>query len=409
MKVFKLNKCRICNSKKLKVIFNIGSQVLATHFPKPSEKDGKKIPLQLVKCSICELVQLRHTVEANAMYTNFYGYRSGINATMRNHLKGIVGSISKKYKINYGNTVLDIGCNDGTLLKSYPKKKLNLIGIDPTAKRFKKYHINLKNKKISSNYFTANNFFKISKFKANYVTSISMFYDIPDPNLFIKDIKKVLHKNGVWVLEQSYLPTMLKKNSFDTICHEHLEYYCFRQIEDLAKKNDLKILDVFFNDINGGSFQIHVSHKTSIQKVNQKNILKIKKNEKKLKIEKEFRKMKKNITLIKKNLLKKLKIIKKKNKQVFIYGASTKGNTLLQYFKIDNKLITAAAERNLEKINLETPGTRIPIISEKKMRDLNPDFLLVLPWHFKNEFMKREKKFLRKTKFIFPLPRLEVV
>jgi hypothetical protein len=236
-----------------------------------------------------------------------------------------------------------------------------------------------------------------------------MFYDLPDPNKFVEDIKKILAPNGIWILEQSYMPFMLKTNSFDTICHEHLEYYCLKQINHLVLKNNLKIINVFFNEINGGSFQVHVAHKNSTIKENLVKIRKILNKEKKLKIDFEFKKLKKNIVKIKNNLLKHLSEYKNLNKKVFVYGASTKGNTLLQYFNINKKLILAAAERNSEKFGLETPGTRIPIISEDQMRKSSPDFLLVLPWHFKGEFIKRERTFLNKIKFIFPLPTLTIL
>lgn len=403
----KIKQCRICKSKKLKEVFNLGKQVIATYFPKKKENDYPKIPLILIKCENCELVQLQHTVNASNLYTHSYGYRSGINSTMKQHLHNISKYIKKNYKINNKDTILDIGCNDGTLLKSYYLKNVNYIGIDPIANKFKKFYP--KNLLINANYFSSENFNKISNNKVKIITSISMFYDLPEPNNFVKDIKKILAPNGVWVLEQSYLPFMLKTNSFDTICHEHLEYYCLKQINYLVLKNNLKIIDVFFNNINGGSFQVHVTHANSEIIENSKKINKILNKEKKLNINLEFKKLKKNINNIKNGLLKTLVKYKKLDKKIFIYGASTKGNTLLQYFNISKKLIVAAAERNTEKFGLETPGTRIPIISEQQMRKSNPDFLLVLPWHFKKEFIKRERSFLKKIKFIFPIPRLEIL
>ena len=403
----KIKQCRICKSKKLKEVFNLGKQVIATYFPKKKENDYPKIPLILIKCKNCELVQLQHTVNSSNLYTNSYGYRSGINSTMKQHLHNISKYIKKNYKINNEDTILDIGCNDGTLLKSYYLKNVNYIGIYPIANKFKKFYP--KNLLINANYFSSENFNKISNNKVKIITSISMFYDLPEPNNFVKDIKKILAPNGVWVLEQSYLPFMLKTNSFDTICHEHLEYYCLKQINYLVLKNNLKIIDVFFNNINGGSFQVHVTHANSEITENSKKINKILNKEKKLNINLEFKKLKKNINNIKNGLLKTLVKYKKLDKKIFIYGASTKGNTLLQYFNISKKLIVAAAERNTEKFGLETPGTRIPIISERQMRKSNPDFLLVLPWHFKKEFIKRERSFLKKIKFIFPIPRLEIL
>ena len=407
MNYIKIKQCRICKSKKIKEVFNLGKQVIATYFPKKKEKDYPKIPLVLVRCKNCELVQLQHTVNSSNLYTETYGYRSGINSTMKQHLHSITKYVKKNYNINNKDTVLDIGCNDGTLLKSYDLKNINYIGIDPIANKFKKFYP--KNLLVSANYFNSKNYYKVSKNKAKIITSISMFYDLPKPDNFVQDIKKILAPNGVWVLEQSYMPFMLKTNSFDTICHEHLEYYCLKQINYLVLKNNLKIIDVFFNDINGGSFQVHVAHANSKIKEKSKKINKILNKEKKLNINLEFKKLKKNINNIKNSLLKTLIKYNKLDKKIFIYGASTKGNTLLQYFNISKKLIVAAAERNTEKFGLETPGTRIPIISEEQMRKSEPDFLLVLPWHFKKEFIKRERVFLKKIKFIFTLPIFEVL
>jgi hypothetical protein len=242
-----------------------------------------------------------------------------------------------------------------------------------------------------------------------------MFYDLNDPNTFIKDIAKVLDEEGIWLTEQSYLPTMIERNSFDTICHEHLEYYTLKQINILAEKHNMRIVDVKMNDINGGSFQVILCHKNSSLSSNNKEIFKILKQEK-LKgyhgshVAHPIRKLIAKINKIKIKVINFL--IKKKNqgKIVHGYGASTKGNTLLQYFNISTDLISVIADRNKDKFGCCTPGTNIPIISEKDSRLLNPDYFFVLPWHFYKSFINREKRYLnRGGKFIFPLPNFKIV
>ncbi len=238
-----------------------------------------------------------------------------------------------------------------------------------------------------------------------------MFYDLEVPLEFVKNIKQILHKNGIWILEQSYLPTMLVMNSFDTICHEHLEYYAFGQIEWMLKRNQLKTIDIEFNFVNGGSFKIYVAHENSMHSPDSNAIKTAIANERSLKLdtEKPYVEFCRRVEKIKRELNTFLKTEKAEGKKIFVYGASTKGNVLLQYFDLDSSLITAAADRNPEKWGCRTPGTNIPIISEADARKAKPDYFLVLPWHFKQEFIEREAEFLKTGgKFIFPLPEIEI-
>ena len=285
------------------------------------------------------------------------------------------------------------------------------VGIDPTGTQFKKYYSN--DIILIENYFSSNIF--IDRFqdkKAKIITSISMFYDLPDPTQFMKDIKTILSIDGIWVTEQSYIGSMLEKKSFDTICHEHLEYYAFKQLEYMAKIVGLKILDVSLNECNGGSFRIFFTHSDNQTfKVNYSNINLLEEYETSLNLDSDltYTLFNEECSIIRKYLCKILTDLKKLGKSIYIYGASSKGQTLLQYFNIDNKLITAVAERNTEKYGRRTPRTDIPIISEDEMRKAKPDFLLVLPWHFKDGFIVREKEYLDNGgQFIFPLPNIEI-
>lgn len=417
MKIKEIKKCRICGNPDLISVLDIGFQSLSGRFPFKGEPDPPSAPLVLVRCNdtknsdACGLLQLKHTVPHDEMYLHNYGYRSGINKTMRDHLKGIVRQVQKIVDLTDGDVVLDIGSNDATLLKYYEIPGLRKIGIDPTGKQFLKYYT--EDIELVSDYFNSSNYYSVSPDKqSKVITSIAMFYDLEIPMDFVKDIKKILHPGGIWVLEQSYMPMMLEMNTFDTICQEHLEYYSLKQIDWMVKRNDLRIFDIEFNDINGGSFRIYVCHNETELKSNQNKIDQAFTNEQKLKLDSEqpYKEFRERVLRIKDELYNFLTDEKSKGKSIYAYGASTKGNVLLQFFNIDHTLITAAADRNPEKWGRRTPRTNIPIISEEEARKAKPDYFLVLPWHFRQEFIKREADFLASGgKFIFPLPKIEII
>ncbi len=403
-----IDRCRIC-SANLEEILNLGEQAIASRFPKEGEADPPVAPLVLCICTgACKLVQLKHTVRPSELYTKEYGYRSGINSTMKTHLNRLVMEIQEIVDLNEDDIVLDIGSNDCTLLKYYTKGRR--MGIDPTGLQFAEHyprHIFL-----NPVFFSRAEYDKMSKERARVVTAIAMFYDLPDPLQFCKDISNILRDDGIFVIEQSYLGTMIEQNAFDGICHEHLEYYSLYQIEYMAERSNLKILAVSKNECNGGSFRVVLAKKNSSVKENRKSIDLFLEEERRLCLgEREtYIKFMKRCTEIKNDLVRFLVNQKIRGKSVYVYGASTKGNTLLQYFGINCNLVSAAVERNPAKFGCRTPFTNITIISEKEMRRENPDFLLVLPWHFREEFLSREKEYLEKGgQYIFPLPKLEIV
>jgi|SaaInlLV_10m_DNA_3_1039740.scaffolds.fasta_scaffold12699_2 NDP-4-keto-2,6-dideoxyhexose 3-C-methyltransferase len=407
----KNHKCRICGKENFSQIIDLGEQTITSSFPWPEESDPPRSPLVLVKCCNCGLVQLEDTVKSEILYTHDYGYRSGINDTMSQHLKGITSKLEDIVNFKEGDVVLDIGCNDGTLLKSYQISGLNKYGIDPIVEHFLDFYPD--DIEVYEGFFNKENYEKAtSGTKAKAITSIAMFYDLPDPGQFVIDIGDCLAENGVWVLEQSYMPTMLEMNSFDTVCHEHLEYYDLKSIMNMANDASLKVFDVELNESNGGSFRIFVCHKSSPYIVNKKSINKLLDRENILESNGmiEFEQFKQRVNSMRENLVNFIKNEVNKGKKIYIYGASTKGNTLLQYYGLDSNLITAAADRNPEKWGRVTPNTRIPIISEEEARRSMPDYFLVLPWHFKDNFIERESDFLEAGgHFIFPLPEFVIV
>ncbi len=344
------------------------------------------------------------------MYGSNYGYRSGLNSSMVRHLQNKVLRLEKFVGLTPKDLVLDIGSNDATSLKSYsvPCKK---IGIDPTSEKFKKYYT--EDIVRVPEFFSAEVFRKhCGDLKAKIVTSIAMFYDLESPLTFAKDVESILADDGIWHFEQSYMPTMLKNLSYDTICHEHLEFYSLQVVKNILEEAGLKILNVELNDINGGSFAVTACKKEAIYEVNHESIDALLNEEKVLGLstDKPYLNFAKRAQIHREKIKTLLDDLAKKNLKVLGYGASTKGNVLLQYCDITTEQISCIVEVNEDKFGSFTPGTNIPIISEDEGRKLKPDYYFVLPWHFKENILKRERKFLENGgKFIFPLPEIEIL
>tara|TARA_Y100000590_G_C15695879_1_gene1005088 strand:+ start:22 stop:1236 length:1215 start_codon:yes stop_codon:yes gene_type:complete len=403
-----MNKCRNCKSKNLLRLFSLGNLSFTGKFPKNKSTNIKKKQLGLVICSKCSLVQLNKSFNLKYLYGPDYGYRTGINQTMTNHMADIKEKLIRRVKLRSGDSVLDIASNDATLLNFYNKNIIK-VGIDPLVNKYFKYYKKV-NYKISD-FFSADKILKKTKNKFKIITALAVFYDAKDPNEFLNDIKSLLQKDGILLLEQADLLSMIKFKTFDTICHEHLYYYSTKVIIEMVSKNNLRVFDIKKNKINGGSTQYFISRQDSKFKINYKSINPVLREEKKYKLEnkKTFINFFKKINHIKFKTQKHLNSIVSKNKKIHGYGASTKGNVLLQYFNINKKYIKFIADRNPKKYNHYTPGTKIKIISEKKSRMLLPDYYFVLPWHFKKEILKREKKMINKgCKFIFPLPNYKI-
>jgi hypothetical protein len=401
----KISKCRSCKNLKIKKTFSLGKQAFTGIFPKYKNESIPNGELSLVYCNNCNLLQLENSFDKKKLYGDNYGYMSSLNSSMTSHLSR-KANLLKKYNIINGDLIIDIGSNDGTFL-SFFEKKFNLIGIDPTIKKFRK---NYRKDIIKvENFFSKNALTSYTKKKAKLITSIAMFYDLDDPIKFAEDVYELLDKDGIWHLELSYMPLMIKNLSYDTICHEHLEYYSHNSIKYIFDKVGFSIIDIQLNDINGGSFALTLSkNKNSNNKLvewllNQES----KDNINNISTFKEFflkiSKQKKDL----KNLLENLIDMKKK---VYGYGASTKGNVILQFSNINSKLLPLIGEVNSFKFNRYTPGTKIKIVSEAAIKKNKPDYLLVLPWHFKDFIVKKEKKYLDSGgKLIFPLPQIEII
>jgi thiol-disulfide isomerase/thioredoxin len=405
-----IGKCRNCNSSSIFDVMKLGNQFLTGVFPKSPGEIVTNGPVDLAWCEKCALLQMRQSYDVAEMYGDNYGYRSGLNASMVKHLTAKIQKLERVVNLKQDDLVIDIGSNDATSLRAYSGNHLK-VGIDPTGKKFASFYSG--DIKLIPDFFSKEVFFEeYPGRKAKIVTSIAMFYDLEDPNQFIRDVTSVLDDDGVWHFEQSYMPSMLRTNSYDTICHEHLEFYSLNVINSMLERAGLRILDVEFNDVNGGSFAISACKNNSKNISNKAHISWILNEEDKLQLNtispylsfceraKEHRESLRSLILALVN----------SGKTILGYGASTKGNVLLQYCGLSSAQIPFIAEVNEEKFGSFTPGTNIPIISEAEAHAMKPDYFLVLPWHFKNSIVERESAFLLNGgKFIFPLPYIEIV
>ncbi len=410
-------KCRICGNDELVTILDLGIQAMTGIFPKNKEEAMCAESLELVKCAEdrefnhCGLVQLKHSYDAISMYGQNYGYRSGLNGSMVDHLKDKVRKILGIISLGSGDMVIDIGSNDATLLKAYPENGLVLVGIDPAGAKFRKYY--------SAGIELIPDLFNVESIKSNFgnkkakvITSIAMFYDLESPLDFMRQVYSILDDDGIWIFEQSYMPTMLDMNSYDTICHEHLEYYRLKQIKWMTDKVGFKIIDIEFNDVNGGSISITVAKSQSryCERSNMVEDILREETVKGLDKLEPYADFKKRILIHRDQLCDLINMLKSQGKKIIGYGASTKGNVILQFCRLTDKEITYIAEVNEDKFGSYTPGTYIPIIDERQARTMNPDYFIVFPWHFKSNIIAKEQAYLKAGgKLLFPLPRIEVV
>lgn len=407
-----IHACRLCGSTGLKILLSLGKQHLTGVFPKDPGASLSCGPLDLVLCRECGLVQLKHSFQPEEMYGQGYGYRSSLNRSMVEHLKAKIEDLKALVPLGEGDFVLDIGANDGTSLSFYPQGGPTLCGMDPSAEKFRQYY--RPDLRLVVDFFSAARFRQEfgQEARAKIITSIAMFYDLEAPQEFVRQIKEILHPQGVWHLEQSYLPSMLAANAYDTICHEHLEYYGLKQIKRMTDQTGLEILDVRLNAVNGGSFAVTVAHQGSGYPRDEEAVSKLLEVEERMGTDTPapYESFARSILEHRTGIVRLLGDLKSQGKTVLGYGASTKGNVILQYCGLTPELLPAIAEVNESKFGAYTPGTRIPIISEIEARAMKPDYFLVLPWHFRENIITREQEFLASGgKLIFPLPCIEIV
>lgn len=404
----KILSCRVCDSHTLDTIINLGSHAVSGFVT--TTPPSKAYPLALVLCKICGLVQLAHTaVPAHSLY-HTYWYKSGVNTSMRQALRDIVVSIKKRVRLKKHDIVLDIGANDGTLL-GFWTTTMTRIGFEPAdnltseAKTHATYIIN--------NFFSQKAFDKVTNGqKAKVITTIAMFYDVEDPHSFVQDVSTCLAQSGIWVIQMASLLSTITSTMFDNICHEHIEHYSLQSLEYLLHKHGLSVVDIEENDVNGGSIRAYVMKDSVVGQYNyagakrRLQLYRAKEKQAKLSSLATYTAFRARVESFRRTLRSFIINETKRGKIVYGYGASTKGNTLLQYYNFTKKELPAIAERNPMKWDKRTVATHIPIVSEEAARRECPDYFFVLPWHFKKEFIRRERMYLRSGgTLLFPLPK----
>ena len=409
--VTKIKSCRICGNSELVEVLDLGAQALTGVFPQSRSQSVTKGPLRLVKCmgaDTCGLLQLQHSYDHSEMYGLNYGYRSGLNKSMVDHLQRKVAAILARITPSEDALVIDIGSNDSTTLQAYPQTIRNLVGIDPTGVKFSAFyppHI-----KLIADFFTARRVRDaFGSKKASVITSFSMFYDLEDPLAFMQDVYDSLDEEGIWVFEQSYMPTMLAQNSYDTVCHEHLEYYALKQIDWMTRRVGLTIIDVEFNDINGVSFSVVAAKSGSVHAARAQPVERLLESERRLGLDtlQPYTVFADRARSSRDAIVALIDAAIQSGKTIAGLGASTKGNVILQYCGLDERRVSGIGEVNDTKYGCYTPGSLIPIVPEAEVLDANPDYLLILPWHFRSFFQQSTK--LKGRQLMFPLPALELV
>ncbi|MEK7464446.1 MAG: class I SAM-dependent methyltransferase [Patescibacteria group bacterium] len=414
-----IESCRSCGFKNLTQIFSLGNLYVSDFLDPGQEYQGTEAPLELVLCNQkdggCGLLQLRHTVSGEVMYRNYW-YKSGINQTMTDELNGIANKVSEIVGLKSGDLVIDIGANDGTLLRGYKIPGLKTVGFEPAK--------NLEEEgkkgttKIIVDFFNHNSWEKeFGNAKAKSITAIAMFYDLDNPNIFVSDIVKCLDDDGILVIQMMYLPSFLGQNAVDGICHEHLEYYSLMALENLLARHGLEVFDLEMREhINEGSVRIYVRKKglgknLSVYDGAKQRVLAVREKEKSLGLDDKdiYERFAKRTIETKERVVSFIKQEIASGKKVHGYAASTKGNTTLQFYGLKPELIEAIADRNSLKWGKITVSTKIPVVSEIQSRSQKPDYYFVLAWHFLPEFREREKEFFKNGgKFIVPMPEFKI-
>ncbi len=399
--------CRACRNPDLTLVLSLGDQFVSD-FPRDAGALVHKVPLDVVRCGGCGLVQLRHTVSRDLIYKHDYWYKSSASSTMVRALADIVDKTLALVQPHRNDLVLDIGSNDGSLLRLYPTNlMLHKVGFEPSWVAEESSDAGT----IIQDYFSRSAYEeRFGATKAKIITSVSMFYDLEDPEIFVQNVRDCLSRDGVWVIQQNYLGTMLEQNGYDNICHEHLAYHSLGSMKPLLDRNSLEVFKTEINDVNGGSFRTYVAHEGQREVDPSVTRIELYENRMKLDDPATYRKFSQSILEQRNKTHEFIETVVKKGEKVYVYGASTRGNTILQYCGLDHRLIKAATDNNPAKWGRRTVGTDIPIIPHDKAMEERPDYFLVLPVHFLREILAIERGYLESGgKFIIPLPQFRIV
>lgn len=405
-----LKQCRVSGSSTLLPVLDLGEQAMTGVFPAHADDPVTTGPLQLVWCPKSGLLQLAHSYDLGEMYGENYGYRSGLNQSMVQHLSAKVNELERVADLKAGDSVLDIGSNDATLLKSYKTSGIARTGMDPTGKKFREFYPS--DVKLVPDFFSAAAYRATGAGPAKIVTSIAMFYDLENPIAFAREVESILAPGGIWHFEQSYMPSMLRMTSYDTVCHEHIEYYSLGAVKMILDAAGLRVVDIKMNGVNGGSFAVTAVRMDDRRRGGEAVVSWLLEQEERLGLStpRPYRDFEERVFRHRADLRRLLEVLRSDGKKVLGYGASTKGNVVLQFCGITTDLVSAIAEVNPDKFGKITPGSHIPIISEAEARAMRPDYFLVLPWHFRDNIIRREAEYLASGgRMIFPFSEIEIV
>ena len=408
----RIERCRVSGSRNLISVLNLGDQALTGLFPFPTDPPVPTGPLELLWCPDSGLLQLANSFDPHVLYGDTYGYRSGLNQSMVDHLAAKADQLSRLVGLSAGDLVLDIGSNDGTLLQAYRVPGLRKLGIDPTGAKFREFYP--ADATLVPDFFSRGNFASaVGNAKAKVITSIAMIYDLEDPVAFARAIFDCLADDGVWHFEQSYLPSMLRQNAYDTVCHEHVEYYSLTAVMAILERAGMEATNVVMNMVNGGSFAVTAAKTGRSGRLAKPAVVHwLLEQEKRIGLgtPKPFRDFEERVFEHRQGLRALILALVADGKTIAGYGASTKGNVILQFCGLTANEIPCIADVNPDKYGRVTPGTNIPIVPEAVARAMKPDYFLVLPWHFKAGILKREAEFLAQGgQMIFPMPEIEIV
>ena len=406
----KITECRLCNSKKIKQIYNFGLIPIGNNLlkSKVSSLNSEKFPLTLMNCLTCNHFQLSISIDPKILYAKNYTYLTGVTKTFKEHFSDYSRWIIKKCKIKENSLILDIGSNDGTCLNYFKKKKMRVLGIDPA-----KIPSNIANKKgikTINNFFNKVNALKIKKKYGNFdfITSHNVLAHTENFQEIFYSIYDLLKNDGLFCFEIGYFKDVVKQNLFDTIYHEHLDYHTAIPLVNFLQKIGFSIIDLSTNKIQGGSLRILVQKRKL--KIKTKKIDNFLNKEKKffstINLEEKFKDFKK--TLLKLNFQIKKEIMK--NKTIYAYGSPTKASLLLINSKLNKKIIQNSYEDNKLKCNKYIPGTDIKILSTDKIKIDSSSIIIILAWNFYKEIVMRLKnQNIKNTKLIIPLPKMKII
>ena len=407
----KIEKCQICGSKDLIQVIDLGNQPLSNTLQKNSKEREKleKFPINVVRCGDCTLMQIDYIVDQSKVYHPDYPYLPGITKTVDMEQKELSDYLFEYLQLNVDETVLDIGSNDGSLLKYFKEKGLNAVGVEPT---------NIAKIANSNGIFTIQSFFNLDTVnqvikkmgKVKLITSTNVFAHMSTLGDVMEGIVQAIDDDGYYCFENHYIMEILDKVQYDTFYHEHLRTYSLISLIKLFEMYNLNLFHAQIVSRYGGSIRCLVSKKKINQTENLKKLLEIEKDRLIKNSKKTYDEFVYKIKKSKFDLKNKLKDIKSKNLTIVAKSCPARAVVLLHYCNLDENLIDFIAEQPTSlKLDYYVPGTNLKIVNDDMLIDKDPDYVLLLAWHLSRPIIEKWKKKGLKSKFIIPLPEVKII